>query len=43
MITAFPELYFDEDIRQADASAAFQQALGHLRRFHCRLTMSIDD
>jgi hypothetical protein len=30
MITAFPELYFDEDVRQADASAAFQQALGHL-------------
>ncbi len=32
MVTAFPELYFDEDIRPADASAAFQQALGHLRR-----------
>jgi hypothetical protein len=30
MITAFPELYFDEDIRPADANAAFQQALGHL-------------
>ena len=28
MITAFPELYFDEDVHQADASAAFQQALG---------------
>ena len=38
MVTAFPELYFDEDIRPADASAAFQQALGHLRRcWHCRL------
>jgi len=33
MITAFPELYFDEDIRPADANAAFQQALGHLRRY----------
>jgi hypothetical protein len=33
MITAFPELYFDEDVRPADASAAFQQALGHLRRY----------
>ena len=33
MITAFPELYFDEDVRQADAHAAFQQALGHLRRY----------
>lgn len=36
MVTAFPELYFDEDVRQADANAAFQQALGHLRR--CALT-----
>jgi len=33
MVTAFPELYFDEDVRPADASAAFQQALGHLRRW----------
>jgi hypothetical protein len=33
MITAFPELYFDEDVRPADAQAAFQQALGHLRRW----------
>ena len=33
MITAFPELYFDEDVRPADANAAFQQALGHLRRW----------
>ena len=30
MVTAFPELYFDEDVRLADAHAAFQQALGHL-------------
>jgi hypothetical protein len=28
MVTAFPELYFDEDVRPADANAAFQQALG---------------
>ncbi len=27
MVTAFPELYFDEDVRPADATAAFQQAL----------------
>ncbi|MGD1102563.1 MAG: hypothetical protein ABSA59_10895 [Terriglobia bacterium] len=33
MVTAFPELYFDEDVRHADAHAAFQQALGHLRRW----------
>jgi hypothetical protein len=44
IITAFPELYFDEDIRHADATAAFQQALKHLRRFSlsivdCRLTI----
>jgi hypothetical protein len=44
MVTAFPELYFDEDVRHADAHAAFQQALGHLRRFSlpiddCRLTI----
>ena len=42
MVTAFPELYFDEDVRDADAQAAFRQALGHLRRFSlpiadCRL------
>ena len=36
MVTAFPELYFDEDVRLADATAAFRQALGHLRR--CALT-----
>ena len=39
MVTAFPELYFDEDVRPADASAAFQQALEHLRRF----SLPIDD
>jgi hypothetical protein len=33
MVTAFPELYFDEDVRPADASAAFQRALEHLRRW----------
>jgi hypothetical protein len=42
MVTAFPELYFDEDVRDADAHVAFQQALGYLRRFSlpiadCRL------
>lgn len=30
IVTAFPELYFDEDIRHADATAAFQRALKHL-------------
>ena len=32
MVTAFPELYFDEDVRDADAQASFRQALGYLRR-----------
>lgn len=31
IVTAFPELYLDEDIRDWDARAAFQQALTHLR------------
>ncbi len=31
IVTAFPELYFDEDVRDADARAAFQQALADLR------------
>jgi len=30
IITAFPELYFDEDIRHSDATAAFEQALRQL-------------
>jgi len=33
IVTAFPELYFDEDVRDADARAAFQQALADLRRW----------
>ena len=33
IVTAFPELYFDEDVRDADAQAAFRQALGLLRRW----------
>ncbi|MBZ5669734.1 MAG: hypothetical protein LAO04_08395 [Acidobacteriia bacterium] len=41
MVTAFPELYFDEDIRPADASAAFQQALGHLRRWASQTTVAL--
>ena len=33
IVTAFPELYFDEDVRDWDARVAFEQALAHL----CRL------
>lgn len=31
IVTAFPELYFDQDIRDWDARVAFDQALYHLR------------
>jgi len=33
MVTAFPDLYFDEDVRDWDARVAFEQALAHLRRW----------
>jgi hypothetical protein len=39
MVTAFPELYFDEDVRPADAIATFQQALKALTIFDCRLSI----
>ena len=32
IVTAFPELYFDEDVRDWDARVAFAQALANLRR-----------
>jgi len=32
IVTAFPELYFDEDVRDWDARVAFEQALANLRR-----------
>lgn len=32
IVTAFPELYYDEDVRDWNACVAFEQALGHLRR-----------
>ncbi|HUY15210.1 MAG TPA: hypothetical protein VMX16_16510 [Terriglobia bacterium] len=32
MVTAVPELYFDEDVRDWDAGVAFRQALAGLRR-----------
>ncbi len=32
VVTALPDLYFDEDIRDWDARLAFEQALGNLRR-----------
>ncbi|MDE3179856.1 MAG: hypothetical protein KGM47_09365 [Acidobacteriota bacterium] len=36
IVTAFPELYFDQDIRDWDARAAFEQALRHLRCWACQ-------
>jgi hypothetical protein len=33
MVTALPELYFDEDVRDWDARVAFEQAMSHLRRW----------
>jgi hypothetical protein len=33
MVTAFPDLYFDEDVRDWDARVAFEQALAYLRRW----------
>jgi hypothetical protein len=32
MVTAFPELYYDEDVHDWDAQVAFEQALANLRR-----------
>jgi hypothetical protein len=33
MVTAFPELYYDEDVRDWNAQVAFEQALANLRRW----------
>ncbi len=33
IVTAFPELYYDEDVRDWDARQAFEQALANLRRW----------
>lgn len=38
IVTAFPELYFDEDIRDSDARASFQRALRDLQRWAGPLT-----
>jgi hypothetical protein len=32
IVTAFPELYFDEDVHDWDARVAYERALGNLRR-----------
>ena len=33
VVTAFPELYYDEDVRDWNARVAFEQALANLRRW----------
>lgn len=40
MVTALPDLYFDEDVRDWDARVAFEQALANLQRW-TRLPLSI--
>jgi hypothetical protein len=40
IVTAFPELYFDEDVRDWDARVAFEQALANLARW-AELPLSI--
>lgn len=40
IITAFPDLYFDEDVRDWEAGVAFEQALGNLQRW-TRLPLSV--
>ncbi len=32
IVSAFPDLYFDEDVRESDARASFAQALERLKR-----------
>lgn len=40
MVTAFPDLYFDEDVHDWDARVAFEQALRNLQRW-ARLPLSV--
>jgi hypothetical protein len=35
IVTAFPELYYDEDVRDWNARIAFEQALANLQRLAC--------
>ena len=35
IVTAFPELYYDEDVRDWNARVAFEQALANLQRLAC--------
>jgi hypothetical protein len=43
IVTAFPELYYDEDVRDWSARAAFEQALADLRRLAGAAVAPVDD
>lgn len=40
-VTALPELYFDEDVREPDAAASFRQGLDALHRLAERLPVAV--
>jgi hypothetical protein len=41
IVTAFPELYYDEDVRDWNARVAFERALASLRRWAFPLTIAL--
>jgi hypothetical protein len=41
ILTAMPELYFDEDVREADAISSFHQGLRALRQLAARLPVAV--
>ena len=41
IVTAFPDLYFDEDVPDGAAGASFGQALQHLRRLRVSLPVAV--
>ncbi len=41
VVTAFPDLYFDEDVRDGEARGAFERALAHLRRWAGPLAIAV--
>jgi hypothetical protein len=41
MVTALPDLYFDEDVRDGDARASFHCVLRELRRFRALLPVAV--
>lgn len=41
IVTALPELYFDEDVRESDAIASFREGLRALRKLAIRLPVAV--